>query len=56
MPKPGEADDRLDPKLLEEIEKRLANGEHLWRILDGLPLTIEQLLRLLQIFDSQRWD
>lgn len=47
---------RLDPKILEEIQKRLSQGEHLWRILDEYPLTVEQRLRLLQIFGGQQWD
>lgn len=56
MAKAEKDDDRLDPKMLEEIQKRLTAGEHLWRILDDYPLTVEQRLRLLQIFDSQQWD
>lgn len=47
---------KLDPEILEEIQKRILEGEHLWRILDQYPLSVEERLRLLQIFDSHQWD
>lgn len=46
----------IDKQLLQEIQKRLQNGEHLWRIIDQYELSMEQKLELLRLFDDQKWD
>ncbi|MFQ5674591.1 MAG: hypothetical protein ACE5G1_01730 [bacterium] len=45
-----------DPKTLKEIQKRLAQGEHLWRIIDQYELSMDEKLEVLRLFDDQKWD
>jgi len=44
------------PEVLREIQRRLQNGENLWRIIDDYELTTEQKLEVLRLFDDQKWD
>jgi hypothetical protein len=47
---------KLDPKILEDIRKRLEKGEHLWQVIDSYELTMNERLEILRLFDDQRWD
>lgn len=46
----------IDPEILKEIQQRLENGEHLWRVIDQYKLTTDQKLEILRLFDDQKWD
>lgn len=46
----------IDPKILQEIQRRLQKGEHLWRILEQYDLTTDEKIELLRLFDDHRWD
>jgi len=43
-------------KILQEIQQRLQNGEHLWAIIDQYKLTTDQKIEVLRLFDDQKWD
>lgn len=46
----------LDAKVLQEIQRKLEKGEHLWRIIDQYNLSTDQKLEVLRLFDDQKWD
>ncbi len=48
--------EKLDTRIIQEIQQRLKKGENLWRILDQYDLTLEQKLELIRIFENQKWD
>ncbi len=47
---------KIDSKIIKEIQSRLEKGENLWRVLDTYDLTTEQKIEILRIFDDQKWD
>jgi len=45
-----------NPKIVKEIQKRLEQGENLWRLLDQYELTTDEKIEILRLFDDQKWD
>lgn len=45
-----------DPKMLREIQKRIEQGENLWRIIDQYNLSTDEKIEVLRLFDDQKWD
>lgn len=50
------SNDIPEKKILKEIQKRLEQGENLWRIIDQYQLSTDQKLEILRLFDDQKWD
>lgn len=44
------------PEILREIQKRIAKGENLWRIIDQYNLSTDEKIEVLRLFDDQKWD
>ncbi len=45
-----------EPKIIQDIQKRLEKGESLWRILDQYNLSTDEKIEILRLFDDQKWD